>query len=351
MTRCPLRQLVFLSASFLVLASGRSYGQTPQEPPVSEGGPANGQVAPALPTKLPSGVILINGAEASATDRFTPLPEDGSISKNIYQNRYFGLSYPLSAGWTERVKGPPPSDSGSYVLAQLAPAVKGARKGIVLITAQDLFFARTPVASAVEMVTYNKDHLPSYYNVERPPTQVKIADRSFVRFDYTSPVAQLHWHVLATQIRCHAVQSVFTSQDTAMLQSLIQDLGGMTLPAEAGATSGTGGGDAPVCIPNYAVGDNVIYKVEPVLTDRKFNPIPVRITIATNGKVKHIHLISAFPEQSKAITDAVLQWRFKPRIENGNPVEVETGIMFGTAPRSVRPPVAASQPATSVTKE
>jgi hypothetical protein len=83
----------------------------------------------------------------------------------------------------------------------------------------------------------------------------------------------------------------------------------------------------------------VIQKVEPVLTDRRFNSIPVRIIISKEGKVKHIHFLSAFPEQSKAITDALMQWQFKPYLRDGKPVEVETGILFGTAPepRPARP--------------
>ena len=82
-----------------------------------------------------------------------------------------------------------------------------------------------------------------------------------------------------------------------------------------------------------AAGDNVLQRIEPVMADRKFNPIPVRIIIDRYGKVKHVHVISAFPEQAKVITDALLQWEFKPYKQNGKPVEVETGIMFGNAPR------------------
>ena len=57
--------------------------------------------------------------------------------------------------------------------------------------------------------------------------------------------------MLATEIRCHAVQIVLSSRDTKLLQSLMLDLNKMQLPAEAGPTAGTGGGDAPVCIKDY----------------------------------------------------------------------------------------------------
>jgi len=47
--------------------------------------------------------------------------------------------------------------------------------------------------------------------------------------------------------------------------------------------------------------------------------------------MKHIHVISAFPEQSRIITDALMQWTFKPYLQNGQPVDVETGILFNSS--------------------
>jgi hypothetical protein len=129
------------------------------------------------------------------------------------------------------------------------------------------------------------------------------------------------------------VEFVFTSRDTKLIEGLIREMSKMTLPTEAGPISGRGGGDVPVCIKDYASGENAIERVDPVFTERKFNPVPVRIIIDKEGKVKHIHFLSAFPDQAKAITDALFQWRFKPYLRDGKPLEVETGIMFGRAPR------------------
>jgi hypothetical protein len=289
------------------------------------------------PKKLPTETILIKGAWSSASDAVTPLPEGGRVGNNAYSNAYFGLTYPLSSDWTEKYSGPPPSDSGYYVLAQIRPAdtFKGASRGSILIAAQDLFFTHAPVTNALELSNYNKDGLNPEYRVEPSPTMVRIADRSFVRFDYGSPVAELHWYVLATQIRCHMIEFVFTSRDTKLLEDLVQEMNKMILPEEAGPISGRGGGAVPECIKNYASEENVLEKVDPVFTERRFNPVPVRVIIGKDGKVKHIHFLSAFPEQAKAVTDALLQWRFRPYLRDGKPAEVETGIMFGRAPRSV----------------
>jgi len=290
--------------------------------------------------KLPTGVILVKGAWSSASDSVTPLPEGGRVDKNVYSSPYFGLTYTLSPDWTEKYSGPPPSDTGYYVLAQIQPSQtnKGTSRGSILIAAQDLFFTVAPAANALELINYNKEGLNADYKVEQAPTMVRIANHSFVRFDYASPVAELHWHVLATQIRCHAVQFVFTSRDTQLIENLIQGMNKMTLPPEAGPISGTGGGEAPVCIKDYARDENILEKVDPVLTERRFNPVPVRIIIDKDGKVKHIHFLSAFPDQAKAVADAIFQWRFRPCIRDGKPTEVETGIMFGRAPRRATSP-------------
>jgi|SRR5580704_3395497 hypothetical protein len=297
--------------------------------------------------KLPTETILVKGAWSSASDSVASVPEGGRVSKNVYSNAYFGLTYPLSPDWIEKYSGPPPSDSGYYVLAQIRPAdtSAGTSRGSILIAAQDLFFTLTPAENALELINYTKDHLNADYKVEQPPTPVTIAGHSFIRLDYFSPVAELHWHVLATQIRCHMVRFVFSSRDTKLIERLIQDLGTINLPPEAGAIAGTGGGDFPLCLKDYARDENIIEREDPVFTERRFNPVPVRIIIDKEGKVKHIHFLSAFPDQTKAITDALAQWRFRPFLRDGQPVEVETGIMFG------HPPRLATLPATGAVSE
>lgn len=255
------------------------------------------------------------------------------MTNNVFRDQYFSMTYALPKDWSEKYKGPPPSDSGRYVLAQLTPAdtFKGPARGSILITAEDMFFTTLPAANALELINYSKDNLQSDYKLELQPTPTKIAGRPFTFFAYWSPVAQLHWYVLATEIRCHAVQFVLTSRDTKMLESLMLGLNKMELPAEANPTAGTGGGDVPVCIKDYARDENVIARVDPIFSEHRFNPVPVRIIIDKEGKVKHIHFLSAFPDQAKVITDAFKQWKFKPYLRDRHPVEVETGIMFGRA--------------------
>src|SRR6516162_7144996 len=317
---------VVLACGLSLSASAQDTGQ--QEIPRS-GGDFSNSTLPLV--KVPEGVILVKGAWASASDSVTPVPEGASVANEAFNAPYFGMTYQLPAGWTQKYEGPPPSDTGRYVLAQLSPATasNGTARGTILIMAQDMFFTPLPAHNAAELIHHMSEHLQADYQLEMPPAKTKIADRLFSVFEYWSPVAQLHWYVFATEIRCHAVQIILTSRDTKLLENLIQGMDKMKLSVDASPTGGAGGGTVPVCIANYARDENMTLRIDPVLTEHRFNSVPVRIIIDKEGNVKHIHFLSAFADQSKAITDAVVQWKFKPYRRNGEPVEVETGVLFG----------------------
>jgi hypothetical protein len=313
-----------------VTMTARSQAKEPQQSPPEHGNTNGNYSANDLQTltKVPTGVILVKGAWSSSSDSATPLPEGGDVTNNVFHNDYFGIKYTLPSGWTEKYKGPPPSDSGRYVLAEFEPenAEKAEARGNILLTADDMFFTPSPAANAPELINFMRDHLQNDYKVEHPPTPVTIAGRSFTSFEYWSPVAQLHWYVLATQIRCHTVEIMLTSRDTNLLQRLLESINEMKLPSDATPAVGD---SVPVCIKDYAQDKNVLTRIEPTFRENRFNPVPVRIIIDATGRVKHIHFLSAFPDQEKVITDALAQWRFRPYMRNGQAVEVETGIMFG----------------------
>lgn len=299
------------------------------------------------PTKVvPKDTIIVKGAWSSASDSTTPVPENASVTDSVFTDKYFRISYHLPPDWVQKYAGPPPSDTGRYVLAQVRrPATyKGNAKGNILITAQDMFFTPLPAANAKQLVNYSKNHLQQDYQLELKPTEAKIGGQPFTFYAYWSPVAELHWYVLATQIRCHAVEIVLMNHDTKTLEELIRDLDKMKLPAEASPTGGKGGDDVPVCIKGYASPENVIERVDPIFKEHRFNAVPVRIIVDKEGKVKHIHILSAFPDQEKAVLDALKQWKFRPYEQNGQRLEVETGIMFGRPSLPVAP---AAEPAST----
>ena len=254
-----------------------------------------------------------------------PEPEGGGIEHNAYVNSYFDLSYAVPQNWIESFKGPPPSATGYYVLSQLVTSPAAQDRGTMMLSASDMFFLLHPAASALELLQQSERALPDVMKVEHAPAEVQIGNRSFARMDYTG--AGIHWSLVATEIRCHTLQFVFTSRDPELIDRLVQGLGSLALPAE---------NDFPVCLKDYVSDTTVLHKVDPALVGPKYTTIPVRMIIGKDGKVEHVHVITAFPEQARSISDALMQWTFKPYLQNGHPAELETGLVFEFKPDGVK---------------
>lgn len=312
------RQRFSLSSSLLFALVVVPCGQCLAAEPAPQAGNT-----PSSSSKIPAGVILVKGAVPSASGASLPLPESGSVAGGSYRNDYFGFSYQPPAGWSEQAAGPPPSNSGNYVLTQFAMRDGSRRmaKANVLVSALDLLVAPDPSANELELLKTMRDRLAPEYEVEFSPEEVTINGHRFARFGYQSRIAGLHWRVMSTEIRCHAVVFTFAGSDKNLLDAAVRRMDGLAFPANAT--------ELPHCVAGYAAGENVLEKVQPRLTDHHFNTIPARIIIDREGHVRHVHLLSAFPEQSEIITAALLRWRFKPAMVEGRPVEVETGIVFG----------------------
>jgi hypothetical protein len=261
-----------------------------------------------------------------------PVPEGGTISNGIYQNSYFALRYPLPAGWTEDVKGAPPSTTGYYSLVALKP--KGPLTATVLISAQDNFFSTGTAQSALDFLMQMKEHLdPSLAGVA-PFVVTNFPGKSLARFDYSG--AGLHHSLVATEIRCHMVIFGFTSSNSEEIERLIGSLkassfgtGNEVREPTAAASAGAGNpAHWPMCIQGYAKPQNIIRRVDPAPTGPRFASVPVRIVIGAEGTVKHVHAIAGFPEQIQSMSSAVSQWRFKPYRVDGRAVEIETGLLI-----------------------
>jgi hypothetical protein len=270
---------------------------------------------------VPKNEILVKGAMPSASDASTPVPEAGRFVGGQYRNAYFGLTYPVPAGWTEQPAGPPPSDAGGYALAQFATLDGQRVKAHVLVTAQDLFFIPFAAASAKEVAAKTRAMVPQRYAIEKGPAEVTIAGRTFYRLAYKAPVSGLQWRMFTTEARCHALTFTFTGTDAKLLDAAEKALGQLRLS-----------GEGPTCLPDYARA-HLLANPTPRFAQR-YNTIPVRVIVDAEGKVRHIHLLSAFPEQSEAILQALREWRFQPYAPDGKPTELETGLVFGL-PRTV----------------
>src|SRR5260221_1491017 len=234
--------VICLSASFV--AWGQSIQSAPvQDPPApntpvpsapiqaiqpgsGNGGDFSTNTHPAAEGIVPKDKIIVKGAWSSASDSTTPVPENVALTGNVFTDLYFGITYPLPPDWVQNYTPPPPSDTGSYVLAQISrsKSYKGEARGSIQFSAQDMFFTPVPAVSARQFVKYSSDHLPEHYQSELKPAQTTIGGRPFTFFAYGSAAAELHWYVLATSIRCHTVEIILMNHDPKALAELVRDM-------------------------------------------------------------------------------------------------------------------------------
>jgi Gram-negative bacterial TonB protein C-terminal len=250
-----------------------------------------------------------------------PNPEDVRVADGVFVSDYFDLAYRAPGGWTEGLPGPSPSQSGYYVLATWVP--KQAFDGTVLIVAQDSFFAAETPDDVKNVVTEVRQVMSSVdgMTIDREPEPVKVGARPGYRIDFSG--VGLFRAMLAIEIRCHVVTFNLTSRNPELLASMAKSLDDLDAVRKSSDP-------VPECVRDYAA-ENTVHRVEPERGARA-ESIPVRVIVAADGSVKHVHVIRASAAQRRNVEEAVRQWKFKPYVKQGRPVEVETGMMFNLKP-------------------
>ena len=271
-------------------------------------------------------VLLACAAKGDVAAKYAE-PEDGAVKNGVFEDDYFGLRYPLPSGWVEDLKGPEASASGYYSLAALKP--EGELVATMQISTQDNFFAAEPIQDATGFLNAMKKGLDASLSAPNAVAQVKFGGMDFARLDYSG--AGLSHIVFAAEIRCHTLIFSITANRENAAQMLVESLRKLSFTQDRTASSSNGTAARlgwPLCIPESAYSDHIAHKVDPVMTGPRYGSVPVRLIIGADGKLEHIHAIAGFPEQVKSVTDALAKWEFKPYIANGQPVEVETGLLF-----------------------
>ena len=88
---------------------------------------------------------------------------------------------------------------------------------------------------------------------------------------------------------------------------------------------------APIQAPPNSVTTFLVRKVAPVYPPlarqtRVSGTVRLRATIGKDGAVQQLEVLSGHPLLVQSAMDAVKQWRYKPTLLNGAPVEVDTEI-------------------------
>jgi periplasmic protein TonB len=121
-------------------------------------------------------------------------------------------------------------------------------------------------------------------------------------------------------------------------------VGGVPGGVPGGQMNGVIGGiisNAPMAVPKVAVQrvrvsqgvtqGMVLHKVQPTYpplarTARVQGSVLLAAVIGKDGAIQNLHVISGHPLLTQAALDAVRQWKYRPYILNGEPVEVDTQV-------------------------
>ena len=87
----------------------------------------------------------------------------------------------------------------------------------------------------------------------------------------------------------------------------------------------------PVRVGGIVAEANVIHRVQPAYpalakSARIQGTVGFTAVISKDGRVEHLQLVSGHPLLINAARDAILEWRYRPTMLNGEPVEVLTTI-------------------------
>jgi len=266
----------------------------------------------------------------SSTLPSTPDPEDGKVTGGAYINDYFQLRFPLLGGWQPDIdaQSSSPSNTGHYALTSLH--TNRELRGIVVVDAQDMFFSSFPIRGAADFAQRKEHAIATLTDViDRPSRSVQLAGHEWIRLDYSG--AGIHHADFFTIIRCHAVSIQLSSRFPEVLKSLADNMANLSLRERSDLASNDS--PAPLCLKDYASDSTVLHQVTPAMVGPRFTEVPARFVIDANGRVKHIHVVNALPDQAKSVEDALAQWVFKPYMVNGQPADVETGILFKFPPK------------------
>jgi protein TonB len=93
---------------------------------------------------------------------------------------------------------------------------------------------------------------------------------------------------------------------------------------------GHGTSSKPPRVSHWAEG-NLLHRVQPVYPDiarvaRIQGTVRLRAIVGKTGRIENLNLLNGHPMLVKAALDAVKQWRYRPYLLNGEPIEVETEI-------------------------
>jgi TonB family protein len=289
--------------------------------------------------------------------------ENGTLANGVYSNECFGFSLPIPAGWevndavTASGKARHRSD-GSLVLVFLHQ--HGTLPGRIILSARDSAGRSGGAQAFVSDAVHAQVNSPTEKReLVRDTFAVDYAGRHFFRSDYKALVGNgipLYLAYVYTDFRGYFIGETLASASPEGLDEAASSLqqisfrddqpnpkcvmGGDNNPNAVGVVGGVPSSQPPpkIATPGrvrissgVAVG-LLMDKVPPQYPDgakqaRIQGQVVLRAEIDKDGNIEKLTTVSGDPLLAPAALEAVKQWKYKPYLLNGQPVNVETEVI------------------------
>ena len=312
-------------------------------------------------------MALVLSANAQSPDQ--PRYDTGVIANGVYTNECMGFSVPIPSGWefskesgdtgTTRIGTHMPD--GSIDLFMMDKHTDPASLNRIVIIALDATrfngTAKDFVARAVHGFV---DADPIRYELLRNTFVADYGGKQFYRSDYKQNLKNggaMYLAYVFTKFRGYLLGAILMARSTAALDEAADSLHDISFAADqpnpaciVGDNTRTGrmvgvigavssGAKGPrVRVSSIVAQGLLVKKVDPQYPEdaRKAGvqgPVLLSIVVSKEGNVEaDIKVISGDPKIVPAALDAVKNWKFKPYLLDGQPMEMETTVSITFKP-------------------
>ena len=289
---------------------------------------------------------------------YTSGPDNGAVSNGTYTNEFLGFSYPVPDGWqviSDKATHLNLGGLDGFILLTVDPFAGKPSADQMVLSAVDARSLKATTQHFVHLFASAPNARPGGWELLRDPFPVSIAGKEFFREDYKESFSGriVYKAFVCTKLRGFFVGWTMAARSAAELDSSVNSLQRLSFQKEDASPSSkldemtgtvpesrtTGsvaeGSDAVrplrMRVSRGVAQSLLLKKVQPIYPDDARRAglqggVVLKALINTNGDVKDPTIVSGDSAFAPAALEAVKQWKYRPYLLNGQPVELVTEI-------------------------
>ncbi len=269
------------------------------------------------------------------------VPETGKVAGNVYTNDYFRFTYTIPEGWTVRTDELAAKLGKSTTKALLYATKSPDSYASVAVTSRDFNRAAPPDAQAF-LDALQADAVKKGGQPIGARWLYNLGARTFIRQDIDLGSASHYLGYVVGMARNYGLVFTIQADSSVELGALVRTITEAKFVPDwsTGVPAGQGCAETSPDVAGRAQRVKVARAVQEGLLVKRVQPqypVPARMAhvqgavvvgaiIGCDGALREMSVISGPPMLVKPAMEALSQWKYKPYMLNGKPVQVETTI-------------------------